>query len=112
MITLSLLLLSQVALVAGQVFLKHGMNLTNQTPKPRGRITAHLTAGIGMLTIWFLLWMGLLQKLQISYLFPFEGLSPLLLVIAAWMVLGEKMTWRTWAGAGLIAVGTALVGFS
>lgn len=112
MINVLLLMMSQVALVAGQVFLKHGMNLTHRAPKPRGRIAAHLTAGIGMLTIWFLLWMGLLQKLQISYLFPFEGLSPLLLVVAAWGVLGEKMSWRTWAGAGLIALGTALVGVS
>jgi undecaprenyl phosphate-alpha-L-ara4N flippase subunit ArnE len=107
-----LVVLSQLSLVSGQVFLKHGMSLTNQNPKPTKWITGHLTAGIGLLTLWFFVWMGLLQKLQVSYLFPFEGMSPILLVVAAWLVLGEEMAWRTWLGAGLIAVGTALVGFS
>ncbi len=109
---LSLVLLAQFALVAGQIFLKRGMGPTEGAPRPRGRIAANLAAGIGMLTVWFLLWMGLLQKLEISFIYPFEGISPLLLVLAAWVVLRERMGWRTWVGAGLITLGTVLVGMS
>src|SRR5690242_20281572 len=84
-----LLLLSQALLVGGQIFLKHGMNLTHQLPRPRGRISVNLCLGIGLLALWFFLWMGLLQKLDLSYVFPFEGLSPVMMVLAAWIILKE-----------------------
>jgi len=106
------LLIVQVILVAGQVFVKHGMNLTHQSPRPRGRIAANMTAGIGMLALWFCLWMGLLQKLDLSYAYPFEGLSPVLIVLASWVMLKEETSWRLWLGVGLISAGTTIVGFS
>ena len=109
---LALLLFAQVALVAGHVFLKHGMNATNLPERPTRKIAVNLAAGIGMLTLWFFIWLGLLQKLDLSYVYPFEGISPVLLVIAAWAILKEKMSLRTWIGVLLIAAGTALVGLS
>lgn len=111
-LSLALILLAQFGLVAGQIFLKHGMN---QTRRPQRRIRSiawNIAAGIAMLTLWFLLWMGLLQKLDLSFIYPFEGISPVLLVLAAWMVLQEKLSLRTWLGVIIIAVGTALVGVS
>ncbi len=113
--TLSLLiivLLAQVALVTGQIFLKHGMSQTTAPARRPWRIADHIAAGIAMLTAWFLLWMGLLQKLDISFVYPFEGISPVLLVLAAGLVLRERMGWKMWTGVALIAVGTALVGLS
>jgi len=110
--SLALILTAQVALVAGQVFLKHAMAATTRPTAPRGGMARNLVAGVGMLTAWFLLWMGLLQKLDLSFVYPFEGISPLLLVIAAWIILKEKLTLRTWLGVILIGVGTALVGMS
>jgi uncharacterized membrane protein len=53
--------------------------------------------------------MGLLQQLDLSHVYPFEGISP---VIAATVILGERQTWRSWVGVGLIALGTVLVGMS
>jgi uncharacterized membrane protein len=111
-LTLFLVLLAQVTLVAGQIFLKHGMNATNLAEKPVGRIAGNLAAGIGMLTLWFLVWLGLLQKLDLSFVYPFEGMSPVLLVIAAWLILKEKLSLRSWVGVLLIAIGTALVAVS
>ena len=109
---LMLILVSQVALVAGQIFLKHGMNKTNEVRKPRAAIAGNLAAGIVLLTVWFFLWLGLFQKLAISYVYPFEGLSPLLLVIGACLILKERLTVRAWMGVALIAAGTVVVGMS
>ena len=56
--------------------------------------------------------MGLLRTHDLSLIYPFEGLSPLLLVLAARFFLQETLTWKTWAGVALIALGTVLVGMS
>jgi uncharacterized membrane protein len=111
-LSLVLVVASQIFVVAGQVLLKRGLNLTHLTPVPAGAVAARLAGGIAMLTLWFLLWMGLLRTLDLSQLYPFEGLSPVLLVLAARFLLYETLTWKTWTGVGLITLGTVLVGIS
>jgi uncharacterized membrane protein len=107
-----LVLLAQVALVAGQVCLKHGMSMTKEGATPVARVAGNILAGVAMLTLWFFVWMGLLQKLDLSYVYPFEGISPLLLVLAACVILKETLGWKSWVGVGLITLGTILVGLS
>ena len=65
--------------------------------------------GIGCLSLWFFLWLGLLRNWDLSRLFPFEGLSPPLTVLAAWMFLGERVSPRTVAAIVMIGIGVALV---
>jgi undecaprenyl phosphate-alpha-L-ara4N flippase subunit ArnE len=99
---------SQVAQVGGQVLLKKGM--APATSRRRKRVVAlYLGAGVALLTVWFLIWMGLHEKMELSYLFPFQGLSPVLLVVAAAVMLRERTNWRTWGGIALISLGTVLV---
>ena len=62
-----------------------------------------------MLNVWFFLWLGLLRNWDLSRVFPFEGLSPLLLMLGAWMFLGERVPPRAWLGIVLIGVGVSLV---
>lgn len=112
MLALVLVLISQVAQVAGQILLKHGMNSFGQEPRQLKKILRGLGGGIALLTVWFLLWMGLLQKMDLSMLYPFQGMSPALLVLAAVIFLKERADWRTWVGFGLITAGTVLVAFS
>jgi uncharacterized membrane protein len=100
-VAIALCLLCQLFLVVGQVLLKHAM-------APTFRAGA-LAIGIACLTAWFFLWVGLLQSWELSQLFPFEGLNPVLLVLAAQMFLGERLPPRGWVGVALIAVGVALV---
>ncbi len=99
----ALLMIAQGAQVAGQLLLKTGMMRT------RGR-GSRVAAGTAMLAIWFLLWLRLLQGLDISYLYPFEGISLVLLVLAAQVFLGERMDARSWIGVSLITSGMILVG--
>ncbi len=102
---LGLVVLAQGAQVAGQVLLKQGMTRTV------GRVRL-VAAGTAMLTFWFLAWLRLLQGLDISYLYPFEGLSLVLLVLASNILLGERMRGSTWIGVALITSGMILVGLN
>lgn len=102
--TWALLLLSQLFLVAAQVLIKRGLNGTKRT--------AFIAAGIACMTGWFLLWTGLLRHHDLSLIYPFQGVAPVLMVIASVLFLHERITWRTTFGVILIAAGTALVGIS
>ena len=42
------MLLAQVALVSGQIFLKHGTTLIDRVPRPTGRVVGHISAGIAI----------------------------------------------------------------
>ena len=111
-LTVLLVLLSQLAQVGGQVLLKRGMSQVDKTPRRTGPMVWGLGGGIALLTAWFGLWMGLMQKLDLSQLFPFAGLSPVLMVLAAGLFLRERADWRTWLGVALITAGTVMVAFS
>ena len=105
--------LCQLFLVVGQLFLKHGMNASEAASEAgaarRTKVYGNLAAGVGLLTLWFFLWLGLLEKWELSNLFPFEGLNPALLVLGAWFFLKERIPPAAWLGIALISAGVALV---
>ena len=98
----ALVLLTQTAQVAGQLMLKRGMAGST-------RRVAWVVGGIALMTFWFLGWLRLLQQLDLSYLYPFEGISLVLLVLAARIVLQEKLDARSWIGVALVTTGMLLV---
>jgi uncharacterized membrane protein len=108
-VAISICILCQFLLVSGQLFLKHAMNAVEQKPRVRSRIIRNFAFGITLLTGWFLLWVGLLQEWELSRIFPFEGINPAVLVIAAWFFLKERIPAQAWVGVALICVGIALV---
>ena len=102
-------ILCQFLLVIGQLFLKHAMNGVDLTPCPWRRVIWNFAAGVGALTLWFFLWVGLMQQSALSRIFPFEGLNPALLVLGAWIFLKERLPPVAWVGVLLICVGIGLV---
>ncbi len=104
-----LLLISQLALVGGQIFLKHAMS---QREAGSPRWIGQLVIGITTMTIWFLLWLGVMHQVELSKLMPLEGISPLLIVFGAMLFLGERLNARSWAGVVLTCVGVLLVSAS
>lgn len=97
----------QLFLVVGQLLLKRAMNSA-----ARGgwrAMAVRLVPGIACMTVWFFLWLGLLERLELSHIFPFEGLNPALMVIGAWIFFRERMTVNAWIGIGVITVGIVLV---
>ena len=109
-LTWTLVLISQLALVAGQIYLKRAMTRREQADS-RGWITL-LVIGITTMTVWFLLWLGAMARVDLSQLMPMEGLSPLLIVVGAMIFLRERLDWRGWTGVALTCVGVVLVSAS
>lgn len=108
----ALLIASQVLLVASQLFLKHALNLTERVPPARFRIVLHFAIFVALMTLWFLLWLGFLKTMPLSKVLPWEGFSPVLLVVGAALFLREKIERAAWIGVLLISVGVALVSLS
>lgn len=101
---ITLCIVCQVFLVAGQLLLKRAM-----ADEQAAKTALRLTPGIACMTAWFFLWLGLLAQLDLSKIFPFEGLNPALMILAAALFLKERITWTTWAGMALITAGIMLV---
>jgi len=95
--------ISECCSVAGQLFFKHAMGGSD------GVGTGKLTAGIAVMAVGFFLWMGLMSKFDLSYLYPFDGLNRVLLMIGASVILKEKMTLNLWVGVTLICAGVLIV---
>ena len=64
------------------------------------------------MTISFFLTLGLLQRFDLSYLYPFQGLSVIFITFMAAVVLKEKLNLRLTVGALLISAGIVLVSLS
>jgi len=107
-----LLIVSQLALVVGQIYLKHAMSRRELgAEKARGWIGI-LAIGIAAMTVWFLLWLGVMSRVDLSKLMPLEGISPLLIVLGAAAFLHERLNWRGWTGVILTSIGVLLVSMS
>lgn len=98
--------------VAGQILLKHAMDITARetySPLHAARVFA---IAIAAFAINFFINIGLLQRFDLSYFFPFQGLSVILIAGAGAWILKEKLSLRLTIGSILIALGVALVSSS
>ena len=108
-----LIIVSQAFMVGGQIFLKHAMNgAAGESEAARWKQAVPFACGIGLLTLWFFLWLELLSQVELSYLYPFDALGPLFMAFGASLALKEKMTPRLWCGVLLIVAGLMIVGAS
>lgn len=108
----AMIVLSVASLVTGQIVLKHAMGMTHEKPIHWKRFLPKLSLGIAIMTLWFFLWLSLLQTLDLSFVFPFEGLSCVFLSLGAMIFLKEKLTLRLWIGMILIVIGVIFVSAS
>ena len=101
----------QFLLVIGQLFLKHAMGGKGAASSPPSgtRAVTNLRLGVGCLTLWFFLWLGVLERWELSHVFPFRKRNPALLVVAAWFFLKERVSLQAWIGVMLICVGIFIV---
>lgn len=107
-----LILLSLFSYVAGQLLVKKAMESTQPVGVAARRFAMLLGAGVGAMTISFFLTLGLLQRFDLSYLYPFQGLSVIMITLLAAAFLKETLTVRLTAGASLITAGVVLVSLS
>ena len=110
--SLVLILLALLTFVGGQLILKRAMESTVMHGLRQSRFIALLGCGIFLMTISFFLTLGLLQRFDLSYLYPFQGLSVIIISVMAAVMLKEKLTLQLIIGALLITAGVVLVSLS
>ena len=108
----------QTLIVVGQLLLKKSIGAA-ESARAGGidgilwrRVVPKFSLAIACLGVWFFLWLGLMSKWDLSLLFPFEGLNPALMAIAAAVVLKERMPVAAWVGLALVCFGIAIVASS
>ena len=110
-----LILLWLVTFVAGQLFLKMALNRFGELEQgdPMRRQAAWIfAASIFSMAVSFFLSLGLLQKLDLSYLSPFQGLSVVIVAFSSALFLKERLSPVLIAGVLLITAGVILVSSS
>jgi len=105
-----IVLVALLAAVGGQIFLKKSMQSSHGATGFRSRaVMIPFATGIALMTMQFFLNLGLLQRYDLSFIYPFQGLSVIIITFAAALTLREKLTLQLIAGSLLISLGVALV---
>jgi drug/metabolite transporter (DMT)-like permease len=104
-----LIFLSESFTIAGQLFMKHAMAGEHGS---RGKFLRAFATAIACMAAGFFIWTFLMQKFDLSFLYPFDGLNRVLLVLGATVFLKEKTSPALWLGVALISVGVGLVSAS
>ncbi len=108
----SLIVISLASFVGGQLLLKHGMESTVAGGFRQRTFFSFVIGGTVAMAISFFLTLGLLQKFDLSYIDPFQGLSVIFVSLTAVIFLREKLNLRLTIGSLLIAAGLVLVSIS
>ncbi len=106
------ILVSLVTFVAAQLVLKRAMEFSTTRSMRNSYFISRIALGVFLMTISFFLTLGLLQRFDLSYLYPFQGLSVIFITVLAAVVLKEKVSVRLTIGALLITAGIVLVSLS
>jgi uncharacterized membrane protein len=103
------IVVSLLSFVAAQLILKRAMEVSAILGLRSSGFVSLTAIGIALMTVSFFLTLGLLQRFDLSYLYPFQGLSVIFITLMAAVVLKEKLSLRLTIGALLISAGIVLV---
>jgi drug/metabolite transporter (DMT)-like permease len=113
-----LLLLSVVMNTVAQVSLKRGLVALASPITPKSEILSLISRALtnrGIL-VWLamflpatILWIKVLSLTDLSFAYPFQSLSLVLISLSSVFVLGEWMTKKQWGGLALILLGIILI---
>jgi uncharacterized membrane protein len=106
------IVLSLLSFVAAQLILKRAMEFSATNGLRNSRFVSLAAIGVALMTVSFFLTLGLLQRFDLSYLYPFQGLSVIFITLTAAVVLKEKVSARLTIGTLLISAGIVLVSMS
>ena len=106
------LVIEVIGFVAGQVLLKHAMTTARQEGAAKVKVMSLFAGGIAGMTVSFFLTLALLQHFELSYFFPFQSSSIIVVIISAAVFLRERLSTQLILGALLITAGIILVSAS
>jgi uncharacterized membrane protein len=111
-LALFFIVVSLLSFVAAQVILKRAMEVSTTSGLRNSRFVSLAGIGTALMTVSFFLTLGLLQRFDLSYLYPFQGLSVIFVALTAAVVLKEKLSLRLVIGVLLISAGIVFVSMS
>lgn len=101
-----------VSLVAGQVLMKHAIQEAKQFGFRNLRVLTIFFGGVAALAVSFFLTLALLQHFDLSYFFPLQASSTILIIAAAEIFLRERLSLQLVVGSLLITLGIVIVSLS
>ena len=105
----ALIVVSLLSFVVAQIVLKRAMERSKTSGLRNSGLVEMIALGVALMTVSFFLTLGLLQRFDLSYLYPFQGLSVIFIAVTAATVLKETLSLRLIAGTVLITAGIVLV---
>ena len=114
--SVALLLFAVAAAAAGQVMLKHGMQVASARAAQSGGSLALRAAtspwvllGLVVFGVSAVAWLAALSRVPLSVAYPFNALGYLVILTASIVVLHERANLLTWAGTFLVVSGLLIV---
>src|SRR3954470_1351094 len=100
--SLALILIWMATSVAGQLLFKRAMESSRIIGFRKPKTISVLGVGILVMTMSFCLNLGLLQHFDLSYIYPFQGASIIIITLLAAIILKERLTARVVIGTLVI----------
>ena len=100
------------ATVVGQLLLKRAMERSRTTGFRNFRTLRFFIGGVVSLTVSFFLTIALLGHFDLSFFYPIQGSTVVIITLAAVIFLREKLSPQLVVGAILISVGIFVVSLS
>ena len=116
--TLSLILLSVAITAVAQVILKRGMSVSGMhealgmgwaSATLAVASNAWVVAGLALYFLGAVIWLVVLNRVPVSFAYPFVGLGFVLTALLAWGLLGEGLSVARALGTLLVTLGVALI---
>jgi len=107
--TIALTLLCVLCISLGQIlFKKAAAAFTDPMTWQALVLNSWLIASLLLYGLTTIGWVWVLKNVPLHLAYPFMGLAFLIVPLLAWLILGEPLHWKTFAGGLLILAGVAL----
>ncbi len=112
-----MILIAVFLAVVAQICVKMGLNVLGTIDFASGIFLAYLKIfltplvllGCFIYALSSFLWIYSLSKVDLSFAYPFLALSYVLIIIASWLFLGEKIPFLRWVGLFVICSGVIII---
>lgn len=118
MMTLILLIIPAFTGVAGQLLLKYGMSQMGALELSMAAVpsilwkmgtSAYVVGGLAVYVSGIFFWLLALNRVDLSYAYPFASLSYVLIFLSSWLMLKEEISVMRVMGMLVICLGVFLV---
>ena len=71
-----------------------------------------LIGAVSVMGLYAVLWQQVLKRIELSVAYMFKGTSIIFVVLLAYLLFGEQITWNNILGAVIIVVGIVLFAYN